>query len=90
MDQDMMDKLASGEYSISPRSGRLRKRIRKKKKASFFSRSRLKKIGGQIIWVLLIISFLVSLILVFPELNVVSDNKEMNQEKNKTYRPGNR
>ncbi|MBP6333910.1 MAG: hypothetical protein KA444_00455 [Bacteroidia bacterium] len=88
MDQDTLDKLATGEYSISPRSGRLRKRIRKKKKEPFFSASRLKKYASNAVWVLLIVAFLVSLVLVFPELNIVSDNKKVNQEKTKPFRPG--
>lgn len=86
MDQDTLDKLATGEYSISPRSGRIRKRIRKKKKSSFFSKSNLKKIGGKVVWILLIAAFLASLILVFPELNIVSDNKKINQDKTKLNR----
>ncbi len=86
MDQDTLDKLATGEYSISPRSGRLRKRIRKKKKESFFSTARLKKMASNAVWILLILAFLVSLILVFPELNIVSDNKKVNQEKNRPFR----
>lgn len=86
MDQDTLDKLATGEYSISPRSGRLRKKIRKKKKSSPLSSRNLKKLGGKIVWVLLIVAFLVSLILVFPELNMVSTNKKTNQDK---YNPKN-
>ncbi|TAH43224.1 MAG: hypothetical protein EYC69_02835 [Bacteroidetes bacterium] len=81
MDQDTLDKLATGEYSISPRSGRLRKRIKKKKKESFFSSRNLKTLGTKIVWGLLILAFLVSLILVFPELNMVSTNKKNNQDK---------
>ena len=80
MDQETLDKLATGEYSISPRSGRIRKRVKKKKKGSFFSTSSLKKVAGRVVWVILILAFVVSLILVFPELNVVSVNKKANQE----------
>ncbi|HNQ61822.1 MAG TPA: hypothetical protein PKJ62_05490 [Bacteroidia bacterium] len=89
MDQDILDKLASGEYSISPRSGRLRKKIKKKKKKSFFSISNIKKLGRKLVWILLILGFIVSLVLVFPELNIVSDNKKINQDKNKNFRPAN-
>ncbi len=81
MDQDTLDKLATGEYSISPRSGRLRKRIKTKKKSSVLSTRNLKKLGSKIVWVMLIVAFLVSLILVFPELNMVSNNKKTNQDK---------
>ncbi len=87
MDQDIIDKLATGEYSISPRSGRLRKRIKKKKKQSFFSVHSLKKLGTKLIWIVVVLGFLVSLVLVFPELNFVSDNKQINKEKNKQMRP---
>ena len=87
MDQDILDKVATGEYSISPRSGRLRKRIKKKKKKSLLSVSSLKKIGGKLVWFLLILGFIVSLVLVFPELNIVSDNKKINQDKNQNFQP---
>lgn len=86
MDQETLDKLATGEYSISPRSGRLRKRIKRKKKQSFFSKTELKKFGTKLIWILVVLAFLVSLVLVFPELNIVSDNKKTNQQKNQHLR----
>ena len=72
MDQDTLDKLASGEYSISPRSGRLRKRIRIKKKKDFFHKSRIKGIISKTLWVILIVGFIISLAYVIPELNIVS------------------
>ena len=80
MDQDTLDKLASGEYSISPNSGRLRKRVRRKKEKSFFSKSNIKKFINSALWVILIASFLISLILVFPELNLVSDKKKIDNK----------
>ncbi|REJ81359.1 MAG: hypothetical protein DWQ44_09920 [Bacteroidetes bacterium] len=86
MDQETLDKLATGEYSISPRSGRLRKRIRKKKKKSFFSKRKVKKVLNTALWIVLIVAFLTSLIIVFPELDITSDNKKNNQEKLMKYR----
>ena len=80
MDQDTLDKLASGEYSISPNSGRLRKRIRRKKEKKFFSRENVKRFINSALWVILIASFLISLILVFPELNLVSDKKKIDSK----------
>lgn len=80
MDQDTLDKLASGEYSISPNSGRLRKRVRRKKEKSFFSKSNIKNFINSALWVILIASFLISLILVFPELNLVSDKKKIDNK----------
>jgi hypothetical protein len=75
MDQDTLDKLASGEYSISPRSGRLRKRIRVKEKKRFFQRTAVKSAMSTILWILLIGGFIISLVYVIPELNIVSDKK---------------
>jgi hypothetical protein len=79
MDQDMYDKLASGEYSISPRSGRLRKRVRVSKKKSFFKRSKVRKAFGTALWILLLLAFLVSMILVVPEMNLQSDKNKKEQ-----------
>ena len=80
MDQDTLDKLASGEYSISPNSGRLRKRVRRKKEKKFFSSANIKNFINSALWVILIASFLISLILVFPELNLVSDKKKIDSK----------
>lgn len=81
-ERTLKEKLASGEYSISPNSGRLRKRVRiKKKKTPMFSKRRMKKYGQLALWALLILAFLTSLIIVFPELNIESSNKKANQEK---------
>ena len=82
MDQDTLDKLASGEYSISPNSGRLRKRVRRKKEKKFYSRSNIKRFINSALWVILIAAFLISLILVFPELNLVSDKKKIDDKPN--------
>jgi hypothetical protein len=83
MDQDTLDKLASGEYSISPRSGRLRKRVRLKKEKGFFHKSNVKKVISTFLWAILIAGFLLSLILVLPELNLTSTKKKPNSESSK-------
>ena len=82
MDQDTLDKLASGEYSISPNSGRLRKRIRRKKGKGFLTRSGVNRFINSALWVILVAAFLLSLILVFPELNLVSDKKKVDSKSN--------
>ncbi len=82
MDQDTLDKLASGEYSISPNSGRLRKRIRRKKEKGFFTKSGVKRVINSALWIILLAAFLISLILVFPELNIVSDKKKIDNKSN--------
>ena len=83
MDQDTLDKLASGEYSISPRSGRLRKRIRVKDEKSFFQRTRIKGFISTFLWLLLIGAFILSLFYVIPELNIVSDKNKKTTTKSK-------
>ena len=80
MDQNTLDKLASGEYSISPNSGRLRKRIRSKKPKNIFKRKSVKNFINSALWVILISAFLISLIIIFPELNLVSDKKKINDK----------
>ena len=81
-ERTLQEKLASGEYSISPRSGRLRKRVRvKTKKNPLISKRRMKKYGQMALWIFLILAFLASLIIVFPELDIESSNKKANQEK---------
>jgi hypothetical protein len=64
---------ATDEYSISPTSGRLRKRVRVRKKKSFFSKKRTKKIFEYFLWIVIIVAFLYSLMVVIPELGIVSD-----------------
>ena len=72
-DDEIKRKIASGEYSISPRSGRLRKRIRYQDKKKTLSRDKLFKYAKILMFVLLIITFILSLIIVIPELNLESD-----------------
>jgi hypothetical protein len=69
-DEELKKKLASGEYSISPRSGRLRKRIRVKQKKPMYSRRRMKKTTRKLLWILLIIGFILTLIIIAPEINI--------------------
>lgn len=77
MDQDTLDKLASGEYSISPRSGRLRRKIKvRKREDKFFKKRRVKKFMNNMVWVLLLLGFIVSIIYVVPELGLTSTKKK--------------
>lgn len=82
MDQDTLDKIASGEYSISPNTGRLRKRVKVKKRKPFFQRGSTKKKVTTIVWILLLIGFIISVVLVLPELNIEGGGKKKeNMEK---------
>lgn len=76
MDQDTLDKLASGEYSISPRSGRLRKRVRLKKDKGILQRSKFKRLINTFVWILLIAAFVISLLMVIPDINISSSKKK--------------
>lgn len=71
-EKELAEKLASGEYTISPRSGRLRKRIRtekKKKKRPLYSKRKLDKFMIKVVWILMIIALVASVVILFPELN---------------------
>lgn len=81
MDQDTLDKIASGEYSISPRTGRLRKRVKVKQRKPFFQRASTKRKATTILWIVLLICFIVSVVLVLPELNFETGKKKDNMEK---------
>ena len=81
MDQDTLDKIASGEYSISPRTGRLRKRVKVKKKKPFLQRSETKKKLTTLVWILLLIGFIISVVLILPEINIDGGKKKDNLEK---------
>jgi len=59
----------SEEYSISPTSGRLRKRIRKKKKSAF-SKRKVKKYFEYFVWIVILIAFIYSLIIILPEIGL--------------------
>jgi hypothetical protein len=70
------------EYSISPESGRLRKRIRKKKKR-FFSKRKVKTYIEYFLWIVILAAFVYSLIVVIPELGLTSAKKNPSRERSK-------
>ncbi|MCC6252572.1 MAG: hypothetical protein IT238_08940 [Bacteroidia bacterium] len=73
------------QYSVSPRSGRLRKkvRIRKKKKRNSFSKSKLKKFLSNPILILLIIALLTLITYFFmPKYTVYRQKYKQAQDNN--------
>ena len=80
LSRDVVDHLLEKGYTISPRSGRVRKKIFKKKK--FYERSRFKKAGRIALIVLLILVFLASLFVIMPQLN------QPQQQQNKGTKTG--
>ena len=51
------------EYSISPRTGRIKKKIRYRKNKSFFSKKRVKKYVEFLLLVLFFVIFILSVVL---------------------------
>lgn len=85
-EKELQEKLASGEYSISPRSGRLRKKIRTKKKKSTFSTHKLKKNMSRILWILMIMAFLLSLFILIPEMNQENSKSKWYDNSNQGFK----
>jgi hypothetical protein len=82
-EKELEEKLASGEYSISPRSGRLRKRIRKEKKKKhrpFYTKRKLDKVMVKVVWAVLIIGFLVSIFILLPEVTDPTNKNKPGQQ----------
>jgi len=67
---DKLERLLREGYTISPNSGRLRKKISSKKKPSTFSKRKVKKYTRFALWTLLIIAFLISLVIILPEMAI--------------------
>ena len=61
------------EYSISPDTGRVRKRVRIKKRRPLLSKRRIKKYIEYAVWIFLLLAFIASLIIIIPELNISSE-----------------
>lgn len=86
-EKELQEKLASGEYSISPRSGRLRKRIKKTKKKPLYSKKKVNKLLVRIVWILMILALIGSLFILIPEMgqtNYNNKNIDNSQFKRKT------
>ena len=76
-EKEIQEKLASGEYSLSPRSGRLRKRIKKTKKKPLYSKKKFNKLFVKIVWILMILAFIASLFILIPEMGQTNYNKNI-------------
>ena len=77
---EKLEKLLSEGYTISPNSGRLRKRISVRKKPGLFSKRKAKKLTRFALWAVLIIAFVISLIIILPEV-AVQNNPRINTQK---------
>jgi hypothetical protein len=82
---EKLERLLREGYTISPNSGRLRKKISGKKRSSLFSKRSAKKYTRFAIWALLIIAFLISLVIILPEMTV-QNNPRNDYQKNQNRR----
>ena len=65
---EKLEELLQEGYSISPRTGRLRKKIKKRKKSGKIDKKKLNKRIQKIGWIVLLIIFLASLVMLFPQM----------------------
>jgi hypothetical protein len=72
---EKLEQLLRDGYTVSPNSGRLRKKVTSRKKNNLFSKRKAKKYSRIALWALLIIAFLVSLVIIVPEMSVQNDPK---------------
>ena len=77
---EKLEQLLREGYTVSPNSGRLRKKISTRKKSNFFSKRKVKKYSRIALWALLILAFLISLVVIVPEMSVQNPN-----QKNQPY-----
>jgi hypothetical protein len=73
---EKLEELLKKGYSISPNSGRLRKRIKQKKKPEKLSKKKLNKIVQKVGWFILLILFLISIVMMIPH---IGDNRAKNK-----------
>ena len=83
---EKLEQLLREGYTVSPNSGRLRKKISSRKKHTFFSKRKVKKYTRFALWALLIIAFLVSLVVLVPEMSIQNDPNQKNQPYGKQRR----
>ena len=67
---ERLEQLLREGYTISPNSGRLRKKIGRKKSSGILSKRKAKKYTKYALWALLILAFLASLVIILPEMSV--------------------
>ncbi|MEO0310910.1 MAG: hypothetical protein RIQ89_567 [Bacteroidota bacterium] len=65
MDQEQLIKEG---YTVSPNSGRLRRKVKLKKQSTPFSKRKMDKLTKKALWVFLILAFIFSVVVILPEL----------------------
>ena len=78
---EKLEQLLREGYTISPNSGRLRKKLSRKKSSSIVSKRKVRKYTKYALWALLILAFLASLVIILPEMSVQNNpNIPKNQQ----------
>ena len=77
---DKLEELIRRGYSVSPQSGRLRKRVRKEKEKKKFSKKKLNKIARKAGWIFLLLLFLLSIVMIIPNLVSKKDDSRGSQK----------
>ncbi len=78
---EKLERLLKEGYTISPNSGRLRKRITSKRKRSPLSKRKVKKYTRIALWTLLILAFIVSLAIILPEMAIQNNPRNDYQKQ---------
>jgi hypothetical protein len=76
---EKLERLLREGYTVSPNSGRLRKKFSSRRKSRWFSTRKAKKYTRITLWALLIIAFVASLFIILPEMTI--QNNPRNQQK---------
>jgi hypothetical protein len=78
---EKLEELLKKGYSVSPESGRIRKRLKKKKKKEAFSKRKLNKTVQKIGWIILLILFIVSVVMMIPYMGENRDKNKYNKTR---------
>jgi hypothetical protein len=84
IEPEKLAELLKKGYSVSPRSGRIRERFRKKeKKKEKFNNKKLNKTVQKVGWVILLLLFLASILLIVPNIgNKYDSNAKKTNRRN--------
>ena len=77
---EKIEELLKKGFSISPRSGRLRKKVKVVKEKKSFTKKKLRKSVQKAGWILLLIIFLISLVMIIPQLSDKNENRRNSQK----------
>ena len=75
--EEIVLRLLEEGYSVSPKSGRIRRRFRRKEsKPKFYKRKKYRRYATTVAWIIIIIVFIVTLIIVLKESEIQPSPKK--------------